>query len=99
MPSGIGFTTAMYHHGFVFGLGKRKKDMKTIEERAYRKALSGLKPNAPTVRELLIEMATEQRKIDIDKACEWFENWAKDDRWYTIEECQEMLRKALEEEI
>lgn len=40
--------------------------------------------------------ATEQKKIDIERACEWLENWANDARWYTIEESIEMLRKAME---
>lgn len=50
--------------------------METIEERAFRRALKMLNPNSgarPTTRELLIEMATEQRKIDIDKAWKWVE--------------------------
>lgn len=49
---------------------------KTIEERAYRKSLKMLNPNfraVPTTRELLVEMATEQKAIDIDKACEMYE--------------------------
>lgn len=47
--------------------------MATIVERAYEKALNMLKPNAHriTTQELLIEFGKEQRKIDIDKACEW----------------------------
>lgn len=47
--------------------------METIEERATKKAMKMLSPNAhPTTKELLIEIATEQRRIEIDKACNVF---------------------------
>lgn len=58
----------------------------TIEERAYEKALKMLKPNSPTTRELLVEIATEQRKIDIEKACAWLENALNGDN---IEGCRD----------
>lgn len=42
----------------------------TIEERAEKKALRMVHPNSfsrPTTKELLVEMAKEQLKIDIEK--------------------------------
>lgn len=45
--------------------------MTSIAERAYEKALKMLKPNPPTTRELLVEIATEQRNIDIDFVRFW----------------------------
>lgn len=51
--------------------------MKTIEERATEIALSlvRLSPmNKPTTRELLIKMATDQHKIDIENAYEAYCN-------------------------
>lgn len=73
--------------------------METIEERAYRKSLKMLNPNflaVPTTRELLVEMATEQREIDIDKACHWLEvNYGHFDG--TVEDLVSDFRKAMEE--
>lgn len=43
--------------------------MNDIEDRAYRKSLKMCNPNScavPTTRELLVEMATEQKEIDIE---------------------------------
>ena len=51
--------------------------MTSIEVRAYQKALKMIRVNPmarPTTRELLVEMAVEQRKIDIEKACEWIKD-------------------------
>lgn len=55
--------------------------MKDIEKRAEEKALRMVHPNSfsrPTTKELLIEMAKEQRKIDIDKACDVYAKELKD---------------------
>lgn len=53
-------------------------EMKSIEERAYRKSLKMLNSNSravPTTRELLIEMAIEQRTIDIEQIPQLYVRW------------------------
>lgn len=55
--------------------------MTNIEERAYQKALKMMRVNPmarPTTRELLVEMAIEQRKIDIENCVKWCKKFNED---------------------
>ena len=76
--------------------------MATIEERANKNGLAyqfckeSIEADHKIFEKGYIKGATEQKAIDIDKACEWLENWAKAIESYTIGESIEMLRKALE---
>lgn len=44
-----------------------------------------------------IKGATDQRAIDIDKACEWLERWFLDSKYYTPQEALDSLRKYMED--
>lgn len=73
------------------------KEMESIEERAEEYAvIAKMRGDMPLelAEEVYIEIATEQRKIDIDKACEWFAALSNDyfPGW------REAFRKAMEAE-
>lgn len=57
--------------------------------------------STPTTRELLVEMATEQKAIDINKACESI--WDIVAPYvHTADECEDIqskLRKIMEEQL
>ena len=77
--------------------------MKTIEERA-RKYSKG-QWDEPTAIKAYIDGAKEQKAIDIDKACEWLDNYLMEigypDDWMrdslNIKSGKERFRKAMEE--
>ena len=81
----------------------------TIEERAKEYSLKAF-PYSPyyfeATRKEYIKIMTEQRDIDIDKACEWLDNYLMEigypDDWCRDSEVQESgekrFRKAMEEE-
>ena len=83
--------------------------MKTIEERAKEYSLKDFDGyytgREKAVEEGYIAGAKEQRKIDIDKACKWFEGYLAEigypDDWCRDSEVQESgekkFRKAMEE--
>ena len=80
--------------------------MKTIEERAseyaYTEWISEL---TDVAKESYTKGATEQKAIDIDKACEWLDNYLMEigypDDWLrdspNMESGKERFRKAMEE--
>ena len=85
--------------------------MKTIEERAKEYASDVLYPNyaipayiADVAEESYIAGATEQKAIDIKKACEWLDNYLMEigypDDWLrdslNIKSGKERFRKAME---
>ena len=77
--------------------------MKTIKERA--KEYSKGRWDEPTAYEAYISGATEQKAIDIDKACDWLDtylmeigypnDWLRDS--LNIKSGKERFRKAMEE--
>ena len=77
--------------------------MKTIEERA-RKYSKG-QWDEPTAIKAYIDGAKEQKAIDIEKACEWLDNYLMEigypDDWMrdslNIKSGKERFRKAMEE--
>ena len=77
--------------------------MKTIKERA--KEYSKGQWDEPTALKAYIAGATEQKAIDIEKACEWFDNYLMEigypDDWLrdslNIKSGKERFRKAMEE--
>ena len=77
--------------------------MKTIEERA--KEYSKGQWDEPTALKAYIAGATEQKAMDIEKACEWFDNYLMEigypDDWLrdslNIKSGKERFRKAMEE--
>ena len=77
--------------------------MKTIEERA-RKYSKG-QWDEPTALKAYIDGAKEQKAIDIEKACEWLDNYLMEigypDDWLrdslNIKSGKERFRKAMEE--
>ena len=77
--------------------------MKTIEERA--KEYSKGQWDEPTANKAYIDGAKEQKTIDIEKACEWFDNYLMEigcpDDWLrdslNIKSGKERFRKAMEE--
>ena len=79
--------------------------MKTIEERA--KEYSKGQWDEPTALKAYIDGAKEQKAIDIDKACEWLDNYLMEigypDDWLrdslNIKSGKERFRKAMEEQI
>ena len=83
--------------------------MKTIEKRAKEYALKDFDGYytgwEKAVEEGYIAGAKEQRKIDIDKACKWFESYLAEigypDDWLrdslNIKSGKERFRKAMEE--
>ena len=83
--------------------------MKTIEERALDYAnKSGIDPNKDYFdfcQQDYIAGATEQKAIDIDKACEWLDTYLMDigypDDWMrdspNMQSGEERFRKAMEE--
>ena len=84
-------------------------NMKTIEERAWEKYPEVIKHHNlahidinEEKRKMYIEIATEQKSIDIKKACEWLYSQMKtlyDDEWYesNIKQWVNELKKAMEE--
>ena len=84
-------------------------NMKTIEERAWEKYPEVIKHhNLACIdineekRKMYIEIATEQKVIDIKKACEWLYSQMKTlygDEWYdpNIEYWVNEFKKAMEE--
>ena len=76
--------------------------MKTIEERA-RKYSKG-QWDEPTALKAYIDGAKEQKAIDIEKACEWLDNYLMEigypDDWLrdslNIKSGKERFRKAME---
>ena len=68
--------------------------MKNIEERAEEFAMKvfSCSPYLEITREIYIKIATEQKAIDIDKACDWLKA-----RNVLTEASIEGFRKALEE--
>ena len=69
--------------------GLRDNDMKTIEERAkanlaYEQDFCGHSLSENMVCRAYVRGATEQKAIDIDKACEWLEENARDYACATI---------------
>ena len=83
--------------------------MATIEERAKEYSLKDFDGyytgREKAVEEGYIEGAKEQRKIDIEKACEWLDNYLMEigypDDWcrdsLNIKNGKERFRKAMEE--
>ena len=79
--------------------------MKTIKERA--KEYSKGQWDEPTALKAYIDGAKEQKAIDIDKACEWLDNYLMEigypDDWLrdslNIKSGKERFRKAMEEQI
>ena len=77
--------------------------MKTIEERA-RKYSKG-QWDEPTAIKAYIDGAKEQKAIDIEKACEWLDNYLMEigypDDWMrdslNIKSGKERFRKSMEE--
>jgi len=77
--------------------------MKTIEERA-RKYSKG-QWDEPTAIKAYIDGAKEQKAIDIEKACEWLDNYLMEigysDDWLrdslNIKSGKERFRKSMEE--
>ena len=77
--------------------------MKTIEERA--KEYSKGQWDVPTALKAYIAGATEQKAIDIDKACDWLDTYLMEigypDDWMrdspNIESGKERFKKAMEE--
>ena len=75
----------------------------TIEERAREYCKDQW--DAPTAMKAYIDGATEQKAIDIDKACEWLDTYFMEigypDDWMrdspNIESGKERFRKAMEE--
>ena len=82
--------------------------MKTIEERAKEYAQKAF-PYSPyyfeATRKEYIKIMTEQKAIDIDKACEWLDTYLMEigypDDWLrdspNMESGKERFRKAMEE--
>ena len=82
---------------------------KTIEEKANKKYNNPVEPYCFEtdnekqwyncgLRDGYIEGATDQRKIDIEKAC-YFIKWNTTlDRWVNIDAIAEQLHKAMEDE-
>lgn len=68
--------------------------MKTIEERAEEFAMKVFPcgPYLEITREIYIKIATEQKALDIDKACEWLRS-----RNVLTEASIEGFRKAMDE--
>lgn len=67
--------------------------MKTIEENE-----SPLERLARyTFEKGYIQGATDQRAIDIDKACEWLKGWFVDSKYYTPQEAIDSIRKYMED--
>ena len=69
--------------------GLRDNDMKTIEERAkanlaYEQDFCGHSLSENMVCRAYVRGATEQKAIDIDKACEWLKENARDYACATI---------------
>lgn len=89
----IGFTIVMCHREFVFGLGKKIKNMKTIEERADDIA-NTINPQDRGIKDGYIIGANQQKAIDIDKACEWLKKHCGMNDSGLVQ-----FRKAMEEEI
>ena len=84
--------------------GLRDNDMKTIEERAkanlaYEQDFCGHSLSENMVCRAYVRGATEQKAIDIDKACEWLEraNSALPPCYKMFEVNIENFRKAMEE--
>lgn len=91
--------------------------MKTIEERAKEYAPDPLDPDyilpareehiVKQQRQAYIAGATEQKAIDIDKACEWLDNYLMEigypDDWLrdslNIKSGKERFRKAMKKQI
>ena len=79
--------------------------MKTIKERA--KEYSKGQWDEPTALKAYIDGAKEQKAIDIEKACEWLDNYLMEigypDDWLrdslNIKSGKERFRKAMEEQI
>ena len=79
--------------------------MKTIEERA--KEYSKGQWDEPTANKAYIDGAKEQKAIDIEKACEWFDNYLMEigypDDWLrdslNIKSGKERFRRAMKEQI
>ena len=79
--------------------------MKTIKERA--KEYSKGQWDEPTALKAYIDGAKEQKAIDIEKACEWFEKYLTEigypDDWLrdslNIMSGKERFRKAMEESL
>ena len=84
--------------------------MKTIEERAkanlaYEQDFCGHSLSENMVCRAYVRGATEQKAIDIDKACEWFADYLMEigypDDWLrdslNIKSGKERFRKAMEE--
>lgn len=77
-------------------------DMKKIEERADRYIYNNFcriaedMPICDGMRTLYIESATEQKAIDIEKACEYFADWMRRHNDYA-QFAVDGLRKAMEE--
>ena len=79
--------------------------MKTIKERA--KEYSKGQWDEPTANKAYIDGAKEQKVIDIEKACEWLDNYLMEigypDDWMrdslNIKSGKERFRKAMEEQI
>ena len=77
--------------------------MKTIEERA--KEYSKGQWDEPTAIKAYIDGAKEQKAIDIEKACEWLDNYLMEigypDDWMrdslNIKSGKERFRKSMEE--
>ena len=80
-----------------------KINMKTIIERA--KEYSKGQWDEPTANKAYIDGAKEQKAIDIEKACEWLDNYLMEigypDDWMrdslNIKSGKERFRKAMEE--
>ena len=79
--------------------------MKTIKERA--KEYSKGQWDEPTALKAYIDGAKEQKAIDIEKACEWLDNYLMEigypDDWLrdslNIKSGKERFRKSMEEQI
>ena len=79
--------------------------MKTIKERA--KEYSKGQWDEPTALKAYIDGAKEQKAIDIDKACEWLDNYLMEigypDDWLrdslNIKSGEERFIKAMEEQL
>lgn len=82
---------------------------KTIEEKANKKYNNPVEPYCFEtdneeqwykcgLRNGYIEGATEQRKIDIEKACYFIMRNTTLDRWVNVDVIAEQLRKAMEED-
>ena len=89
--------------------GVKVKEIKTIEERADAYVGHHFEidefSSTTAKRQAFIDGAKEQRKIDIDKACQWFGEYLMDigypDDWYrdskVLMSGEERFRKAMEE--